>query len=206
MVRDSKYVTVGEELRPFMYQPLAQAYAPQPAILVRAAGEPGSVVPTLRQVVQAMDPGLPVFNLSPMDEATSISLLPARIAGGLLTVLAGLALALSALGTFGVLSFLVRSRSRELAIRLAIGATPRAIAGMVVGQALAWTGVGTLVGLAMAFALTRFLSVFLYGVNPADPLTFGGVALLIALVACAAAAVPALRASRQDPLVTLRDA
>jgi predicted permease len=206
VVRDSKYVTIGEERRPFLYQPLAQAYAPQPAILIRAAGEPGSVAPTLREVVRGMDAGLPVFNIAPMDEATSISLLPARIAGGLLTGLGTLALVLSALGTFGVLSFLVRSRARELAIRLAIGATPRAIAGMVVGQALAWTGVGTLVGLAMAFALTRFLSAFLYGVNPADPATFAGVAGLIAVVACAAALVPALRASRQDPLITLRDA
>jgi predicted permease len=207
VARDSKYVTVGEEdQRPFLYQPLAQAYAPQPAILVRAAGEPGSVVPTLRQVVREMDPGLPVFNLTPMDEATAISLLPARVAGGLLTALGALALALSALGTFGVLSFLVRSRARELAIRLAIGATPRAIARMVVGQALAWTGVGTAIGLAMAFGLTRFLASFLYGVNPSDPVTFAGVALLIALVACAAAAIPARRASRQDPLATLRDA
>ena len=100
----------------------------------------------------------------------------------------------------------VRSRARELAIRLAIGAAPRDVALLVVRQALTWTGGGTALGLAVAFGLTRFLASLLYGVNPADPWTFGGVALLIALVACAAALVPARRASRQDPLATLRDA
>lgn len=204
VARDSQYVSIGEDTKPFLYQPLAQAYQPQPTLLVRTTGGPGAILPTLKRVVESLDPGLPVFSVSPMDEATTISLFPAKIAGRLLAALGVLALALSALGTFGVLSFLVRSRARELAIRLAIGASPRDVALLVVGQALTWTGVGTAIGLAMAFGLTRFLASFLYGVNPADPLTFGGVALLIALVACAAAFVPARRASRQDPLATLR--
>jgi predicted permease len=206
VVKDSKYVAVGEETRPFLYQPFAQAYGPQATVLVRAAGTPGSVLPALTQVVRVLDAGLPVFNVATMDEATSISLLPAKVAGRLLATLGGLALALSALGTYGVLSFLVRSRAREIAIRLAIGASPRDVAVMVVRQSLAWTGAGTVIGLTLALVLTRFLAAFLYGVNPSDPWTFSGVAVLIAVVACAAAFVPARRASRQDPLVTLRDA
>jgi predicted permease len=206
VARDSQYVSIGEETKPFLYQPLAQAYRPQPTVLVRTTGAPVAILPSLKRVVQSLDSGLPVFSVAPMDEATTISLFPAKIAGRLLAALGALALALSALGTFGVLSFLVRSRGRELAIRLAMGAAPRDIALLVVRQALTWTGVGTLVGLSLAFALTRFLASFLYGVNPADPLTFAGVALLIAVVACAAAFVPARRASRQDPCATLRDA
>jgi len=206
IARDSKYVSVGEDERPFMYRPFAQAYTPQMTMLVRAAGAPGSVLPVITQAVREMDPGLPVFNVATMDAATSVSLLPAKLAGRVLTVLGVLALALSALGTYGVLSFLVRSRSRELAIRLAIGATPRDIAALVVRHALTWTGTGTVIGLGLALAVTRFLASFLYGINPTDLFTFVSVPVLIAFVAGLAAFLPARRASRQDPLVTLRDA
>jgi len=135
-----------------------------------------------------------------------VRLLPAKVAGRVLTVLGALALALSALGTYGVLSFLVRSRSRELAIRLAIGATPRDIAALVVRHALTWTGMGTLIGLVLALVVTRFLASFLYGINPTDLSTFVSIPVLIALVAGLAAFLPARRAGRQDPLVALRDA
>jgi predicted permease len=206
VARDSKYVSVGEDPRPFLYRPFAQAYAPQVTLLVRAAGAPASVLPAIVQAVRELDAGVPVFNVATMDDATSVSLLPAKIAGRVLTALGVLALALSALGTYGVLSFLVRSRSRELAIRLAIGATPRDIGALVVRQALAWMGTGTLIGLGLALLVTRFLAAFLYGINPMDLLTFVSVPVLIALVAGVAAFIPARRAGRQDPLVTLRDA
>ena len=206
VARDSKYVTVGEDPRPFAYRPFAQDYSSQMTLLVRAAGAPGTVLPSIVQAVREMDAGLPVFNVATMDDATSVSLLPAKLAGRVLTALGILALALSALGTYGVLSFLVRSRSRELAIRLAIGARPRDIATLVVRHAMTWTGAGTLIGLGLALVVTRFLASFLYGINPTDLWTFVSVPLLIALVAGTAAFLPAWRASRQDPLVTLRDA
>jgi predicted permease len=206
VARDSKYVSVGEDPKPFAYRPFAQAYTPQVTLLVRAAGAPSTVLPAIIQAVRELDAGVPVFNVATMDDATSVSLLPAKIAGRVLTALGVLALALSALGTYGVLSFLVRSRSRELAIRLAIGATPRDISALVVRQALAWTGTGTLIGLGLALLVTRFLAAFLYGINPTDLFTFVSVPLLIALVAGVAAFIPARRAGRQDPLVTLRDA
>ena len=152
-----------------------------------------------------MDPGLPVFNVVPLSEAISVSLLPARIAGSLLGAVGMLALMLAALGIYGVLSYLVRARTREIGVRVAIGATPRAVATLVVRQAMTWTAAGAVIGIALAAALTRFLASFLYGVSPADPWTFGGVSLLLVLVACAAAIAPAVRASRLDPLVALRD-
>jgi hypothetical protein len=206
VARDSKYVSVGEDPRPFMYRPFAQAYTPHVTMLVRAAGAPRTVLPAITHAVRDLDPGVPVFGVATMDDATSVSLLPAKLAGRVLTGLGVLALALSALGTYGVLSFLVRSRSRELAIRLAIGATPRDIATLVVRDALTWTGTGTLIGLGLALVVTRFLASFLYGINPTDLFTFVSVPVLIALVAGLAAFLPARRASRQDPLVTLRDA
>jgi putative ABC transport system permease protein len=206
VVRDSKYVTLGEDPRPFLYRPLAQHHTPRPTLLVRAAGAPLSVFSTLQAAVRDLDPGLPVYGATSMTDATAISILPVKIAGRLLAALGGLAVVLSALGTFGVLSFLVRSRSRELAIRLALGASPVALARMVVRQALGWTAIGASIGIAMTLAVTHLLASFLYGVNPRDPLAFAGVTALIASVACAAAFVPARRASRQDSLVTLRDA
>ena len=204
VVRDSKYVTVGEEPRPFLYRPLAQAYVPRFSLLVRSAGTAASTLSTVREAVRALDPGLPVFNVAPLAEAISVSLLPARIAGNLLGVLGILALVLAALGIYGVLSYLVRARTREIGVRVAIGATPRAVAAMVVRQAMVWTAAGAVIGVALAAVSTRFLTSFLYGVSPADPWTFGGVTLLLVLVACAAAVVPAVRASRLDPLVALR--
>jgi hypothetical protein len=205
VVRDSAYVTVGEAPRPFLYRPLAQAYTPRVTLLVRSAGTPASALPALKQALHATDPGLAVLNIATLTEATSVSLLPAQIAGKLLGGLGLLALALAALGIYGVLSFLVRSRTREIGIRVAIGARPGVVAAMVVRQAMGWTVGGAVIGIALAFLLTRFLENLLYAISPTDPLTYGGVTLLLALVACIAALIPAVRASRVDPLTALRD-
>ena len=204
VVADSKYVTVGEAERPFLYRPFAQAYTPRPTMLVRSAGLPASVLPAITQEVRALDPGLAVFNVSSLVDATSISLLPARIAGDLLAALGILALALAALGIYGVLSFVVRARTREIGLRVALGATPGAVTLMVVRQAMIWTGAGAVIGMTLAFLLTRFLDALLYGISATDPVTFGGVALLLGLVTLVAALVPAVRASRLDPLTALR--
>jgi predicted permease len=204
VVRDSKYVTVGEAPRPFMYRPLAQAYTPRVTMLVRSAGTPGSVLPAIKREVSALDSALAVFNVATLAEAMSVSLLPARIAGSLLGALGIVALALAALGVYGVLSFLVRSRTREIGVRVALGATPLALTTLIVRQAMTWTVAGAVIGTALAVALTRFLEGFLYGISPTDVWTFGGVTLLLVLVAFVAALVPAVRASRLDPLVALR--
>jgi predicted permease len=205
VARDSKYLTLGEEPRPFLYRPLAQAYTPRVTLMVRSEGGPAAGIDTIRTAVRALDPGLPVFNVSPLADATSVSLLPVRLAGTLLTVLGVFALGLAALGIYGVLSYLVRARTREIGVRVAIGASPTAVTILVVRQAMTWTAVGACIGIGLALAVTRLLSWFLYGVSPADPITFVSVALLLGLVACAAALVPAVRASRVDPLVALRD-
>jgi ABC-type antimicrobial peptide transport system permease subunit len=171
---------------------------------VRAAGTPASVISMMKQEVRALDPGLALFNAVPMSDATAISLLPARVAGNLLGGLGLFALLLAALGIYGVLSFLVRARTREIGIRVAVGATPREVAALVVRQALRWTAIGAVIGIGLALALTRLLESFLYGINATDPWTFGGVTLLLVIVALAAALIPALRASRLEPTVALR--
>jgi ABC-type antimicrobial peptide transport system permease subunit len=205
VVRDSKYVTIGEEPRTFMYRPLAQAYTPQVSLLVRGAGaSTADVVTTMRREIRALDGGLALFGVSSLDEAISISVLPARIAGGLLGTLGILALVLAALGVYGVLSFLVRARTREIGVRVAMGATPQTVVALIVRQAMVWTLNGMAIGVALAFAASRLLGSLLYGISPTDPLTFGTVILLLGSVAAVAAWIPARRASRLDPLVALR--
>jgi hypothetical protein len=204
VVRDSKYVTVGEEPGPFMYRPLAQAYTPRITLVVRGGGTASATLSAIKREVRLLDAGLPVFNVASLDDATSISLLPARIGGNLLAALGTLALLLAALGIYGVLSFLVRARTREIGVRVAIGATPRTVVGMVMRQAMTWTITGAVIGVALALILTRFLAGFLYGISPTDPWTFATVAVVLASVASVAAFVPALRASRVDPLTALR--
>jgi predicted permease len=201
---DSKYVTVGEPERPFLYRPLAQEYTPRVTMLVRAPGSAASALETIRRELRAIDPGLPIVSSASLEEATSFSLLPARVAGALVTGLGWLALVLAALGIYGVLSFLVRSRTREIGIRVALGATPAAVTLMVVRQAMSWTIAGAALGAAGALLVTRFLTTLLYGVSPTDPLTFAAVIALLGVVAGIAALVPAVGASRIDPLRALR--
>ena len=178
--------------------------APRLNVLLRMRGEPGAGLATLKQEVRALDPGLAVFGVASLADATAISLLPARIAGNLLGALGLVALALAALGIYGVLSFLVRARTREIGVRVALGATPMAVTMLVVRQAMTWTVTGAAIGTVIALVATRLLAGFLYGINATDPLTFGAVLGLLTVIACLAALIPALRASRVDPLRALR--
>jgi predicted permease len=205
VVRDSMYVTVGEAARPFMYRPLAQVYVPRVTLLVRSTSTSAASRATIVEAVRAIDPALAVFNVTSLSEAMSVSLLPVQVAGTLLGALGSLALLLAALGIYGVLSFIVRSRTREIGLRVALGATRGSVVAMVLRQALAWTGAGVAIGIALAFLMTRFLAAFLYGTGPTDPVTFGAVIVLLVLVAGIAALVPAVRASRLDPSVALRN-
>ena len=204
VVADSKVISLGEEPMPFLYRPIAQEYKSSVSLMVRSSGDAAAAVATLRREVQSLDAGLPLFNVMSMADATSVSQLPVRVAGALLAVLGVFALVLAALGIYGVLSYIVRSRTREIGVRVAIGASPGAVVGMVVRQAMTWTVVGAAIGLALAFGTTRFLVSLLFGIAPTDPWTLAGVTVLLTAVACVAAVVPAIRASRLDPLVALR--
>jgi predicted permease len=205
VARNSKYVTMGEDPRPFLFFPIEQqGYASRASVLLRVDGNPAAFAPAARAAVRELDPELPLFDLMPMSDQTSISLLPIRVAASFLAGLGSVVLALAAIGLYGVLSFLVRLRTKEIGIRMALGADRPRVLRTVLNDAMRWLAWGLAVGLALALALTPFIASMLYGVSPRDWVTFVGVSALLTTVGIAASLVPALRASRVDPLTALR--
>jgi ABC-type antimicrobial peptide transport system permease subunit len=152
-----------------------------------------------------MDPTLPVVKLRTMDDVFAEAVSRPRFLAQLLGLFAGLALLLAAIGTYGILSYSVSERRKEIGIHMALGATRTTVLGMVLGQGLRLTAAGLLAGLAAAFALTRLLQTQLFNVRPTDPATIAAVIGFIACVALAACYLPASRATRVDPMVVLRD-
>jgi predicted permease len=205
LARDSKYVTVGEDAKPFMYRPMSQEYTPAGVILVKGRGDEADALRAVRSAAAALDPNLAVFSVMTLDAATSISLLPVKIAATVAGTLGMLALALGAIGLYGVMSYLVRQRTREIGIRMALGAQRGAVVDLVTRHGMRWTVIGLAVGLAASFAVAKLIAGFLYGVGPADPTAFVGIALLLIGTAYVACYIPARRASRIDPLVALRE-
>jgi putative ABC transport system permease protein len=174
-------------------------------VVIRTALPPESLAPQIRRIVQAMDPTLPIVNLRSMTDVFDESLSRPRFLAQLLGVFAGLALLLAAIGTYGILSYSVTERRREIGIHMALGATRGNVLGMVLGQGMRLTIAGLVAGLAAAFVLTRLLQSQLFNVKPSDPMTIASVAAVIAAVALAACYIPASRATRVDPMVVLRD-
>jgi len=189
-----------------VYVPLAQAPSANGAgvLLVRTLGDPLALTSALRQAIREVDPALAVFGLESLDEALSRSVAERRFTMLLLGLFAAVALALAAVGVHGVLSFGVARRTREIGLRMALGAQPRGVLGLIVEEGLALAAVGLAAGLLGALALTRLLSSQLFGVTPTDPATFVGVALFLAAVTLMASYLPARRATKVDPAVALR--
>jgi putative ABC transport system permease protein len=175
-----------------------------PYVVIRTAGEPAIVARAAVEEVHEMFPDLPVANVTTLDNLLSESVSPRRFSTVLLGVFAALALMLAAVGIYGVMSYLINLRSNEIGIRMALGAQTQDIWNLVVGRGMKLALAGIAIGLAGAFALSRFLTSLLYGVQSTDPATFFGVALLLLAVALAACYVPARRAMRLDPMVALR--
>jgi putative ABC transport system permease protein len=173
-------------------------------IIIRSATGPVRLVPALRAAVQTIDPDLPLYGVQELESVVSENVAPRRLAAFLLGGFAALALLLAAVGIYGVMSFVVTSRTREIGIRIALGANPRSVLQLVLGYGtrLALLGVGF--GIVAALALTRLMTSLLFQVRATDPLTFAGVAILLMFVALAACYLPARRATRVDPMVALR--
>jgi predicted permease len=186
---------------------LSQTQAPVRAMYITARAEngPDSIATAVRQQIREFDANLPIYRLRPMSALVDASLARHRFAMRLLTLFAILALVLAAIGTYAVMAFIVSQGTREMGIRLALGATPGGIIALVVRQGLSVALIGVVVGLAGAFALTRLLSTLIFGVSSTDPLTYAGVAAVLGGVAILASAVPARRASRIDPAISLRN-
>jgi putative ABC transport system permease protein len=173
-------------------------------LLVRTAQDPGTTAAAVTQVVHRIDPTLPVTDVTTLDGLLSRSVSPRRFSAVLIAVLAVLALVLSAVGIYGVMSYTVGQRTQEIGIRMALGAKPGNMLALVLGRGARLALAGIAVGLFGALALTRFLSSLLFGVGATDPLTFAGVATLLLGVALLACYVPARRAMKVDPMVALR--
>ena len=157
------------------------------------------------QAAASADRELPVSTLRPMEDWVSNSAAQPRLNATLLAVFAWVALVIASIGIYGVLAYSVTQRSRELGIRMALGAARGRVLRLVIGQGMVLAGIGIVIGLVGAFALTRLLTNQLYSITPTDPATFVGVSLLLASIALVATLVPALRATRVDPVVALRE-
>jgi len=173
-------------------------------LVVKTDGDPSSLTTSVRGVIRRLDPNLPVADVRTMDQVVGAALATPRFTSVLLSIFAALALTLSAIGIYGVLSYLVSRRTREIGIRVAIGAQRADVIRMVLGSGLSLALIGIAGGIALALAITRLLRGLLHGVTPADPLTFAGVAVLLTAVAIVASTVPAWRASRVDPVLALK--
>jgi putative ABC transport system permease protein len=204
VVKDSTYRRLTEEVRPAVFTPFLQRYRGDMTLHVRTTGEPGTMLAAVRQQVQALDANLPVYDIRTLEEQKNSSLYTSRMAATLLTVFGLLALGLAAVGLYGVMAYAVNRRTREIGIRLALGAQSKDVLRQVLIEGMTIVTIGLALGLGGSVAAARLVRNFLYGVTATDPLTFVGAALLLAGVALLANYLPARRASRTDPLVALR--
>jgi putative ABC transport system permease protein len=175
------------------------------ALVLKTSLDPQSIVPQVRAAVRAIDPEQPIADVRTMEQWLSRSLQNRRANMLLLTVFGAVALVLSAVGIYGVLAFGVAQRVREFGIRQALGGDRASILRLVLTQGLKTAAVGVVLGLGASIALARFLQSLLFEVAPRDPAVFAGVALVLFGVAAAACYIPALRATRVDPMIALRD-
>ena len=205
VARDGKYRSLGDRSRPYVYRPLMQSYEPRMTLVVRtSAADPRALAGAVREHLRALDRNLPVADVRTLEEQFDLSLLPARVAAWTLGGFGLLALALAAIGIYGVVSYTVAQRTREIGVRMALGAGRADVLRLILGEGLSVVGVGLGLGLLLSFALTRVLGGFLYGVTASDPLTFVGVPALLGSIALAAGYLPARRAAKVDPMVALR--
>jgi putative ABC transport system permease protein len=193
-----------QQPRPTIYFPYLQAGDQTMSLVVRTDSLPAAILPSIKNAIRAVDKDQPVFNVKTMDEIISGVVSAQRLAFILLGIFAFLALALAAVGIYGVTSYSVSQRTHEIGIRMALGARESDVLRLVVGHGLLLGVVGIAIGAGGALALTRFLSSMLYGIRATDPLVYLGVSLLLTAVAVMASYIPARRAAKVDPMEALR--
>ena len=203
VVEDGKYAGLNEEAQPYVCRPMVQAFAGSTTIVVRAATDPQKLLVVLRNEVQQLEPHMPIYSAL-MTEKMKVPLLPARAAALLFGIFGLLALALAAIGIYGVMSYAVSRRTHEIGIRMALGASASDVLRLAIGQGMILALIGVVIGLSVAVALTQSMKSFLFGVSATDPLTYIGVAALLVGVALLACYIPARRATRINPMVALR--
>jgi predicted permease len=204
IVRDSREKGLRSDPRPAIYLPLLQNYQPDLTVLVRTALDSRQVIAAIRREVQSVEPSLPLHNLQTLAAQRDGSLYPERLAATLLTIFGCLALLLAAIGIYGVMSYAVAERTREMGIRSALGAQPGKLMRLVIGQGMAPAVVGLAIGSGASLMLTRLMKSLLFGVSATDPVVFAAIPLLLGMIALLACYVPARRAMRVDPVTALR--
>jgi predicted permease len=201
---DSKYNFLGENATPYLYTSLEQTYSPAATVYVRASADPAAIMNTVRRELQQLEPTMPLLNVTTLRDVFEQALWAPRMGASLLGIFALLALLLAAIGLYGVMAYSVSQRTRELGIRVALGARQQDVRNMVVRQGLLLAVGGVAIGLAAAIALARLVTNLLYGVTANDPVTFAVIPVVLLAVAVVATYLPASRASRVDPVDALR--
>ena len=204
VVGDVKQAGLADPAVPSVYLPFEQSDQPGLSIALRGSLTPAAMISSARAAVREVDRTLPIFAVRPLEALISSSVARQRFYALLLGVFAAVALTLAAVGLYGVISYAVSQRTHELGVRVALGASDQRITGMVMREGLALTGLGLALGLAGSVAVARIVASLLFGVRASDPITFGGVAVLLVGVAALASFLPARRAARVDPMVAMR--
>jgi predicted permease len=205
VVRDSKYANLREAPVRMVYFPYTQKSLFSAMVIhVRTAGDPAGFIETMRRQVREMDASVAAFNFRTVEQELNRGLSRERLLAVLAALFGGLALVLACIGLYGVTAYAVSRRTREIGIRMALGAQRRGILKLVLMEASALVAAGAIVGLLAAMALTRLVVTMLYGIEPMDVATLAGALAVLACVALIAAWIPARRASRVDPVVALR--
>jgi len=202
VARDAKYRSLGEEPRPFIYVPFAQQSRNDVWLMVRHSG--GSVIPAIRAILRERDPDLPVIQTTTLAAAASVGLTPYRVIAWLAGSVGVIAILLAAIGIYGVTAFAITLRTKELGVRVALGARSGQVLRLVMRRALAVASIGSLIGVAAAALATQLLSGFLFGIRPLDVPSFGSAIAVLLSMAVLASLLPARRAARLDPVIALR--
>jgi len=204
VVGDSKYATLGEEVARVVYMPVTQNHETGMTLYVRTSVPPAAVIGSLRREIQALDPNLPVPAVATMSDTMASSLFAPRLGAWLIALFGGLALLLAAIGVYGVLSFSIARRTREMGIRFALGARVGQVFLLVIRDGMVLVGAGMAIGISAGVVAARSLATFLYGVSTSDAATFVVSTLVLLLVALVACVIPAKRAMGVDPITALR--
>lgn len=204
VVPTGKYQTLGERPRPYFYAPMAQRYPSQGVLHVRTNGDPAQLAPAVRDALASLDVNIPLYDVKTLRSHMLFATFTQRLAASMLGGFGILALTLAGIGLYSVMAYAVSQRTREVGIRMALGAQPSDVLRLIVRQGMTLLAIGLAVGLAMAFGAMPLMAPVLIGVDGRDPVTFGAVSLLLAVVALAASYIPARRAAAVDPIVALR--
>jgi predicted permease len=204
IVGDVRFGTIDSAAVPDTYISYGQSRISRMMIFARTAGDPAALAPSIRAAVRELAPQFPVYDVQPMTSRVSTASAQARFSAVLLGLFAAVALALAVMGIYGVMSFAVAQRTREIGIRMALGADRRRVLGLILSEGVLLAGVGVVLGVAGALAATRALRSMLFEVTPTDPWTYGAMVAVLALAALGASLIPARRAAGVDPMIALR--